>query len=64
MRDLFSEETNGSVAFSAFHDEMRLYVQDEIIRYTSVFTNVGDHFQLAASMFICPFGGLYVFRPS
>ena len=49
------------VSFSAFSKEMKQYDYNELVIFSGVINNIGNHYDPDNSTFTCPYNGLYIF---
>ena len=47
------------VAFTSYASVPRYYDDQDIILFDSIITNIGNHYSVATSNFVCPFNGVY-----
>ena len=56
-----SEDPLDFVGFTAYADEPLYYNLGDVVAFQNVTSNIGNSFQLATSIFVCPISGVYFF---
>ena len=58
---LLTEDADGPVGFTARTSGDVTYDADDVIQFTNVLTNFGDHYDADTGIFLCPYDGIYMF---
>ena len=56
-----TDDDLGPVGFSAYANSSEVYDDGELVVFSGVISNIGNHYNPATSKFICPYNGLYLF---
>ena len=56
-----TDDDHGPAGFSAYATAIEQYDYEEIVVFSGVISNIGNHYDPNTSKFTCPYNGLYLF---